>query len=148
MSESTGKRTLLVEKIGSVGLDMLDVIRQDFPEIKDLKADDINISSDCPIDYTETEIYINEELARKSGLFAAKTTVSVQVPEYGLSKYLQTILDTTTKKEEPSTWNKLFHKEEPVEIIYQAKIRTVFDKETLLKDWEKAEFPTKVKKMF
>lgn len=83
----------LVEKLGQPGIDILDHIRETYPQIKNLASKDIRFYDQCPIDGSAITIRLTEEEARKSGLFKGRTTITVLVPEASFSRFVDISLE-------------------------------------------------------
>ena len=74
------KSSMILNRIGDIGLDAIDDVRETFPETKDLQAEDIRVENSCPFSKTSYSIYLTEQEARESGLFGGTRNVSVEVP--------------------------------------------------------------------
>jgi hypothetical protein len=86
--ETADRSKNLVEFIGAPGLDILDQMREENPDIRRLPAYNIHIYNTCPIEGNRAYLKISEDKAREIGLFKGHTVVTVVVPEYSFSKFI------------------------------------------------------------
>jgi len=86
---TTNDRNLpLVEKLGSAGADLLDLIRETHPLARDIVANKVWFDNSCPIVGHCRTMPLNEEQARSSSLFKGRTEVRVVVPAASFTKFV------------------------------------------------------------
>jgi hypothetical protein len=102
---TTGNKDLpLVEKVGTPGLDILDLIRETYPVAKNMSSHRIYFNDSCPIDGSAMLIEVTEEQARQSGRFKGKTKVEVLVPGSSFSRFIDLSLKEEYYAEEEERW--------------------------------------------
>lgn len=140
----TRKGEPLVEKLGTPGLDILDIVISENPEIANLKIENIRINTSCPINGDQKYIEVPVVTARKSGHFAGKTQISVNVSAGFMSQFVT--FDTRIGYHEYNNRNWIvrcvmqggpFKKNVPVSSSSDYK----FDKEALLAHWAAKGYP-------
>jgi len=80
--------TEIIQHMGAAGLDILDILRVRFPKLKKLALGDIHISTSCPLNYNKCHLALTEQQARETGLFNGRTRISVNVPEFFFSRFI------------------------------------------------------------
>ncbi|HLD90737.1 MAG TPA: hypothetical protein VI911_06970 [Patescibacteria group bacterium] len=91
---TTNDRNLpLVEKLGSAGVDLLDLVRETYPLARDLEVNKVWFNDNCPIDGHCMATRLNEEQARSSSLFKGRTEVQVVVPAASFAKFIDLDFD-------------------------------------------------------
>lgn len=136
----------LVASMGEPGLDMLDLVREKHPELKNIAAEEIEIYSGCPINGSTLNQTLTEEQARQTKLFNGRTTVDVHVQEHAFSKYVDSELSPKYTDEivkfAPSLGGFQLGNHKTKKRLYGAAIMSTFDIESMLADWQAAGFPT------
>jgi hypothetical protein len=140
------KKQMLIAALGRPGLDMLDAIREDYPELAEIKAGNINIYPECPIDGSGAEFKLAEDLARTSGLFKGRTFVEVQVPEHFFSRYVRCNINRHYEAfyvRDPFYIGSFrLRKAITKDVLSGASTNNTFDRDCLMKEWKEAGFPT------
>ena len=141
------KDKALMSKMGEPGIDMLDYIRETWPEIKDVESKRLNVGQTCPISGHLHSILITETLARNSGLFAGRTSVMVNVPEGAFDRFLNWHKNESygTRQIKPAVMFCGFKLKKAVEedYIYRVDIGTSVSEEEVLEAWADDGFPTR-----
>jgi len=142
---TNNEKLMLIESLGRPGMDMLDAVREDYPEVNVLPAEKIEIGGGCLIRGYEETFYISEDLARKSSLFNTKTRVEVKVPVHFLSRFVLCNLNkyyddvVISKGLKILDWHVLGRKVESR--LNRVCTDNTFSKDALFEAWEKAGFP-------
>ena len=129
----------LLDKLGSPGLDIIDLIRKTHEASRHLPADKIVFNDSCPINGHCKYFCLSEDQAREANRFAGKTEVNVLVPEFFMGKFVD--LKTFTEYETVTT-NRLFgllktsRKE-----VYRTVSRYVYDEQEIIRGWLDAGAP-------
>lgn len=141
---STKDRSMpLVEKLGTAGTDILDLIREEHPKYRHLPANQIFFREDCPINGDYMDVEVSEDFARASGLFHGKLSQNVLVNTASFSKYVDLDIEerhiTSTKKCKflGIPIGPVKHTEELIGL----RIKYGFNEKQLLLDWKNAGFP-------
>lgn len=133
--------------MGNPGIDILDALREDYPILADLPASSFYIDPECPIHGEEDSFEISEDLARKSGLFAATTRAIVQVGEHSFSRYVKNRIRknmaTVTVAPAKKFLGIVIADSKVKEVVDSVYSDSFFDVKALLADWEKDGFPKK-----
>ena len=137
---------VLVENLGSPGLDILDEIRNSNPEISRLDVASIYINDNCPINGHELYLPISEDLARRSGLFAGRTQVSVTVPEVSFSKFVSLQIneryDHTIEQSAITICGLAVREEILSKYLTAVNVTYAYEANVILNSWESAGFST------
>ena len=136
--------------IGRPGIDLLDLIREQHPEARNLPAKDIGILLDCTLtgnrairsDYT---IYITEEEARQTGLFSGCDNVKVLIPEGFLSTFIKTTCQQRYKNKKYTPELKILGitliKEELILEEPYVNVKFNIDEQSIFEAWKEAGYP-------
>ncbi|RKZ07822.1 hypothetical protein DRQ25_10625 [Candidatus Fermentibacteria bacterium] len=137
---------MLIGALGRPGLDMLDAVREDYPDLAGLKARSIDIYAGCPINGHTVDFDITEEQARASGLFRGNTEIQVQVPEHFFSRYVRCDIgrryDTYYIRDAIRIGPWCLRGARTEQVLSGASTENEFDKDCLMKEWGAAGFPT------
>lgn len=138
----------LVEKLGKPGLDILDLIRETYPEIKNLPSSDISFNDHCPINGSIMYIKVDEGVARKSGHFKGKTDVAVVVPEASFSKFVDLEIEKHYSDNYEDTyvfpslanipflqWAAFKTIKVTPDVLYRADVNYTYSSKTIIKQW-------------
>ena len=137
-------KSKLAETIGQPGIDILDLIREEKEEYKELSCNNINFDSRCPIGDDTYNLSISEDYARKTGLFHGRTEVVVLVDSNNFSKFVK--IDIEEKFERDYIGKRLFNiipwfgNDQVIE-LYRLDVDYKVDKELLCSDWKDAGYP-------
>ncbi len=135
----------LVDQLGQSGTDILDIIREENPELQNIRTAEITVDTACPMSGHEYCMHITEEYARKSGLFKGAIEREVTVPESFFSQFI--IFDTKikydrhVKKKGIKILNVVLKKRKIEKKIYGSNSVYKYSKITIGEAWEKAGFP-------
>lgn len=139
------KEEFLMSKMGEPGLDMLDFVRETWPEIQSVESSRFNIGQTCPISGHSHVIEVSEDFARKTGLFAGRTQVSIYVPSDSFNRFLNWYKKETygtRRTKAPVRFLGLQLRAAQVEdYIYSVDVGTSVDNNEVLEAWAKAGFP-------
>jgi len=83
----------------------------------------------CYIGRSRVVVEIDEETARNSGLFQESAKITVDVPRYSLSRYVESVVES--------------NKDSTTGEIKGARLVLTINKERLLEDWINAGYPEK-----
>lgn len=135
----------IVEYIGEAGLDMVDLVREEKPEISHLPIDELYFNLSCPVNKDKVTIDIDEDFARKTNLFKGRTKVAVDVKNF-LTKYIE--LDIEVRYDVVRKYKRKFFGLLPSSDydviktgIRNASISYKFNYNQLLNDWYEAGCP-------
>ncbi len=141
------RRLPLVEKLGRPGIDMLDLIREEDEELKDVTAKNIWADTSCPIDGSSKSFSIGEDAARKSKLFTGKTYVTVVVPEAFLSRFIkfkaEKFYGRKVVKQAYSLFGVQIGKDKTERIVDSVNTKYTYKIEEIVSAWEDSGFPLK-----
>ncbi|MCK9369172.1 hypothetical protein M0R04_04460 [Candidatus Dojkabacteria bacterium] len=138
----TGSRERdLLDKIGTPGIDILDLFREWYPQYNSFSCKDISFRDQCPYDGHSMKVEISEDLARESNLFKGRTSISVIVGDF-FSKYVD-------MKVKENIRERYIHKKilglsyscKEVKYLASIEVFNEFDIESMLNDWKDAGFP-------
>lgn len=134
----------ILDKIGSAGIDFLDMFREEYPQYNFLTYKEIRFYDYCPVNGRCVEIEITEKLARESGCFKGKTSLYVTVGDF-FKKYVD--MDVKEDIRQKYEFKKFlgmdltFLSKNEIDYVYGVDVRYSFNTEAMLKDWKEAGFP-------
>lgn len=141
----TTKRPVpLIEKLGQPGIDLLTIIREEHPELANVKCQDIRVDAGCPLNGDKATKTLTEEQALASGHFEGKTNIDVTVPGGFFTQY--TTLETEVFYYHTMTLfdniRSLFGEVSPGKgEAYKSSSRYIFSIDDVYEAWAEAGFP-------
>jgi hypothetical protein len=85
---SSPKKTHIIEHLGTPGLDMLDILREKFPKLKNLSLNKVHVYTECPVTRNTFSLNLTETQARQSAHFNGQTHINVKVPEAFFTQFV------------------------------------------------------------
>jgi len=131
----------LLTKMGKAGIDFLDSFREDFPQYKDIHYSRICFRDHCPISGYVYTIPVEYDMAKESGYFQGKTSITVVVGDHFSKHMILNVSEDIRSRRLPwPHFDSILPRREE-EYLYSLDVSYVYDEAELLKEWREAGYP-------
>lgn len=132
---SSPDRTHIIQHIGGVGLDMLDILKELFPALEKIDLKQIRVDSECPIRRNVCDLALSEDEARAAGHFKGKSHIKVNVPEAFFTQFVD--WNYEERYDTPDNFMKKFYKGK----LKHVYLKQVVGYKKIFQAWHEAGFP-------